>query len=132
MSLCQSRETARDEEGGFLRLVRSRAVSRKIRTHARQRKDREDGKRSDITASTILTVVVLVSLVVFGPAPVGEAKPHDLDKPLSSGVHIYVDYESSWSFDDQRVTSGNLTVYLQEECHCGFDQSFHTFHSILL
>jgi len=21
------------------------------------------------------------------------------------------------------VTSGNLTVYLQEECHCGFDQS---------
>lgn len=82
-------------------------------TRLRQRKDRRERTGSERTASTILEAAVLVSLVALALVPaVAEAKPYDLDVTLSSGAHIHVNYESGWSLDDQRLTSGNLTMYL--------------------
>jgi hypothetical protein len=56
--------------------------------------------------------LVIVSGLVSMRIPVGKTSPHDLDVPLSSGAHIYVDYDSGYSADEKRVTNGNLTLYL--------------------
>jgi hypothetical protein len=67
---------------------------------------------SSRTASTALTVAVIVLGLLFVRIPAGEASPHDLDVSLSSGAHIYIDYDSSYNADVRRVTNGNLTIYL--------------------
>lgn len=50
--------------------------------------------------------------LLFVRIPAGEASQHDLDVPLPTGAHIYVDYDSAYTGDERRVTSGNLTIYL--------------------
>jgi hypothetical protein len=57
-------------------------------------------------------VLVIASALVFMRIPAGEGSPHDLDVPLPSGAHIYVDYDSGYTGDERRATSGNLTTYL--------------------
>jgi len=70
------------------------------------------GTSNERRAAIFLTLLVLTSASMLTQIQVGEASPHDLDVQLSSGAHIYVDYDSGYSLEDRSAISGSLTTYL--------------------